>query len=567
MTGPKPEYDVIIVGGGVNGLAAGAYLQKAGLSTAIFERRDESGTFCSTEEALYPGVKLNMHASLLMPHYGPAYLDLELERFGLELLRPPGSKYAYFYPFLDGNAVLFSGRDARETYEAWKRVSPKDAETYRKIVNAFGPVMPAMMHQSYIAPNTDQGFLDFLDGLGTSDILPKDWVWMTGFEFVDAIFVSDQIKLAVLSYAGTGGLDQISSRIAGPLAVLNFLTIFSADGGYTARGGSHDLVHALVRCFVHHGGKIFYNCPVEKVTIEAGTATGVVLGSHATYADAHFKARRAVVSDVSAQPTFFKLIGEEHLSLQARVALKRFDYRGSSLFTNYYVMSERPDFACSKKFPEANNTFVYNFGAETMADAENLVSSCMVRGIPLDPPIVWGAAFNYCIADPTQAPPGQYTILTWAIVPYDLRSMGGPQKWDDLRESYADKVEEVLVQYLPNLKTSKIARYVNTPHDYVRRNPHCGGNMHPSGSVCEGQMWSWKPFAGCNAPRTPIDHFYICQSGGNSNYTNLGAGTLAANIVREDLRHDKPDWWRSVAFEGAAQILKREGITQRFTVD
>ena len=75
MTGPKSEYDVIIIGGGVNGLAAGAYLQKAGLSTAIFERRDESGTFCSTEEVLEPGVKLNMHASLLMPHYGPAFVE------------------------------------------------------------------------------------------------------------------------------------------------------------------------------------------------------------------------------------------------------------------------------------------------------------------------------------------------------------------------------------------------------------------------------------------------------------------------------------------------------------
>jgi phytoene dehydrogenase-like protein len=567
MPSPKSDYDVIIIGGGVNGLTAGAYLQKAGLSTAIFERRDESGTFCSTEEVLMPGVKLNMHASLLMPHYGPAYMDLELERFGLELLAPPGSKFAYFYPFLDGDAVMFSRRDARETYEAWKRISPNDAETYRKIVNFFGPTTPMMMQQSYVVPHTDEGFLDFIQQQGNIPVLPKDWMWMTGFELVDALFESEKIKLAVLSYAGTAGLDGISSRLSGPLAVLNFLTVFTADGGYTARGGSHDLVHALVRCFVHHGGKIFYNCPVEKVTIEAGEATGVVLSSDATYPDAEFKAAKAVVSDVSAKPTFFGLIGEEHLSVAARVALKRFDYRGSSLFTNYYVMSERPDFACAKKFPEANNTYVYNCGAETMADAEMLVSSCMVRDIPLDPPIIWGAAFNYCIADPTQAPPGQYTVLTWAMVPYELKSMGGPQKWDDLRESYADKVEEVLVQYLPNLRTAKIARYVNTPQDYVRRNPHCGGNMHPSGAVTEGQMWSWKPFAGCNAPRTPISRFYICQSGGAANYTNLSAGTLAANVIRDDVGQEKPDWWNAMAFDGAAQILRREGVTQRFTVD
>ncbi len=567
MASPRSNYDVIVIGGGVNGLAAGAYLQKAGLRTAIFERRDESGTFCSTEEVLHPGVKLNMHASLLMPHYGPAFVDLELERFGLELLAPPGSKYGYFYPFLDGDAVLFSRRDVRETYEAWQRVSPRDAETLRKITAFFGPAAPMMAHASYVTPQSDESFLEFLTAQREIPVLPKDWMWLTGFQFVDALFESDKIKLAVLSYAGTAGMDVIASRLSGPLTILNFLIMFTANGGYTARGGSHDLVHSLVRCFVHYGGKIFYNCPVERVIIEGGVATGVALASHATYPDAEFTASKAVLSDVSAKPTFQKLVGEEHLPLAARVALQRFDYRGSTLFTNYYVMGERPNFACAAKFPEANETFVYNFGAETMTDAEMLVSSCMVRDAPLDPPIVWGAAFNYCIADATQAPPGQYTVLTWAIVPYELRAMGGPQKWDDLREPYADKVEEVLVKYLPNLKTSKIARYVNTPHDYMRRNPHCGGNMHPSGSVCEAQMWSWKPFAGCNAPRTPVDRFYICQSGGTSNYTNLGAGTLAANVIMDDLGQGKPDWWRAVAFEGAAELIRREGTTQRFTVD
>jgi len=567
MTAPKQQYDVIVVGGGINGLAVAAYLQKAGLQTAVFERRDESGTFCATEEVLYPGVKLNLHASLLMPHYSPAYVDLELERFGLELLRPPGAKYAYFYPFLDGNALLFSGRDARETYEAWQRISPNDAETFRKIANFFGRMTPLMGRGGPTGRQTDESFLAFLEASESIPILPKDWIWMTGVEFADCMFENEQVKVGLLSYAATGGLDGISSRIAGPLAVLAFLTTFTAEGGYTARGGSHDLTHSLVRCFVHYGGKIFYNCAVEKAVIENNEVKGVVLSKSATYPEAEFKAAKAVISDLSAKPTFLGLIGEEHLPAAARVALKRFDYRGSSLFTNYYVMGERPDFAASAKFPEVNNTFVYNFGAETLDDGARLVDGCMVRDIPPDPPVVWGGAFNYSIADPTQAPPGQYTVLTWAMVPYDIRPLGGPEKWDDLRESYADKVEDVLVQYLPNLKTSKLARYVNTPHDYVRRNPHCGGNMHPSGSVNEAQMWSWKPFSGCGAPRTPIDNFYICQSTGVSNYTNLGAGYAAARQVIDDLNIERPEWWKAGAFEGAGELLRRQGVTQRFTVD
>ena len=44
----------------------------------------------------------------------------------------------------------------------------------------------------------------------------------------------------------------------------------------------------------------------------------------------------------------------------ARAQLKRFDYRGGSLFTNYYVLSKRPDWACAKKYPEVNNTLTFN---------------------------------------------------------------------------------------------------------------------------------------------------------------------------------------------------------------
>ncbi|GIK50147.1 MAG: NAD(P)/FAD-dependent oxidoreductase [Hyphomonadaceae bacterium] len=567
MPGPKQEYDVIVVGGGINGLTTAAYLQKAGMSVAVFEKRDESGTFCSTEEVMHPGVKVNMHASLLLAHFGPAYVDLELERFGLELLRPPGAKYAYFYPFLDGNALLFSGRDARETYEAWARISPKDAETYRSIVNYFGPMTPAIAHAGLVNKQTDESFLELLEANANVPVMPKDWLYMTGVELIECLFENEQIKVGMLSYPATSGLDVISSRFTGPLAVLHFLTMFTVDGGYTARGGSHDLVHSLVRCFVHHGGKIYYNCPVERVLIESGEAKGIALSKLASYPEAVFKASKAVISDLSAKPTFLSLIGKEHLPASAQAALARFDYRGSTLFTNYYVMSERPNFAAAAKFPEVNNTFVFNCGAETMRDVTRLIDACLVRDVLPDPPVVWGAAFNYCIADPTQAPPGQYTILTWAMVPYDLRPLGGPEKWDDIREDYGDKVEDVLVQYLPNLKTSKIARYVNTPHDYMRRNPHCGGNMHPSGAVTEGQMWSWKPFSGCNAPSTPIDRFFICQSMGVSNYTNLGAGYVAAGEVMSVLGIEKPEWWKAQCFDGAAELIRREGAVQRFTVD
>jgi hypothetical protein len=80
-------------------------------------------------------------------------------------------------------------------------------------------------------------------------------------------------------------------------------------------------------------------------------------------------------------------------------------------------------------------------------------------------------------------------------------------------------------------------------------------------------MWSWKPFAGCNAPRTPIDSFYIAQSGGIANYTTLTAGQMAAVEVMNGLSMALPEWWNGVAFQGARELLARQGAELRFTVD
>src|SRR3989304_8127569 len=131
MARPAKEYDVIVVGGGINGLACGAYLQKSGLKVAVFERRAECGTQCCSEEVLHPGAKVSICANLMHNMYSTPYDELEQERFGLEMLIP--SEWAFFYPFKkDRSAVLGHAWDARKTYQCWEHFNKHDAEVYRK---------------------------------------------------------------------------------------------------------------------------------------------------------------------------------------------------------------------------------------------------------------------------------------------------------------------------------------------------------------------------------------------------------------------------------------------------
>src|SRR3954471_17079116 len=117
------SYDLIVVGGGHNGLVTAAYAARAGLKVLVLERRDVLGGACVTEE-LWPGFKVSTAAyvnSLLRPEI---IRDLDLKRQGCEMLpRTPSS----FTPFPDGCHLLL-GPDPELNRREMGKFSARDAE-------------------------------------------------------------------------------------------------------------------------------------------------------------------------------------------------------------------------------------------------------------------------------------------------------------------------------------------------------------------------------------------------------------------------------------------------------
>jgi phytoene dehydrogenase-like protein len=295
------------------------------------------------------------------------------------------------------------------------------------------------------------------------------------------------------------------------------------------------------------------SCPVEKIVMENGRATGVILSEMSVCEQREIGARHAIISDLTAKPTFLELVGEANLPPWLATQIKLYRYDEQILFGAHYAIDKAPQWISASYDAGIGRCFMGYFGAETLKELEDFSMAYIAGKIHDKIMVNW---FVPTVADPTQAPKGHHTAFAWLDAPFDLRREGGPEKWDEIKHDLQARITACWESYAPGFTKSILARFPYTPLDILRRNPSAVKGNWIGGSVCPGQHYLGRPFGGETVPpRTPLAGLYISNSIWPPGTTFLGSGYLTADVVASDLGVRHQTWWSGKVYRWWQKFL------------
>ena len=522
------EHDAIIVGSGVNSLACGAFLARAGWRVAVVERESELGGAVRTAELTEPGFHHDVF-SAWHPLWvgGPAHAELgdALAERGLEYLNTehptgtlfPDGESAFLTTGTDGNAAELD-RHALGDGDAWRETIAAVAAQAELVFGVLGTELwsRAGLNLGVKAYRRlgRRGLAEFSGELVQSS---RDWLTTT--------FRSEHAHGLLAPWVLHTGLGPDAAASGFMTRVIAFA--IEAGGMPIPRGGGARLVDALVRLIEDHGGTCQTGQDVERVVVSGGRATGVRLTDGKV-----LNAGRAVVCNVTPTQLYGRLLEPGDVPAEIGEAGKRFRF-GRSEMQIHFALSEPPRWDGDDRL---GRTAIVHLtpGLDGVSRAINEAE----RGLlPAEATVVVGQPLTI---DDTRAPGGKGLLwIQLQELPWHVRGDAageldtGDGTWtESLRERYADRIQARLAQHMPNLETSILQRVVLSPADLQAANINLQQGDPYSGSLALDQNFLWRPFARQPGHGTPIDGLFQI---GASTWPGPGLGAGSGTLVAKQL--------------------------------
>jgi phytoene dehydrogenase-like protein len=525
----SPQRDIVIIGGGHNGLVAAFYLAKAGFKPLVIERREQVGGAAITDE-FHPGFRCSTLAHTAGPIRPEIVRDLQLEKHGLRLITPLVGVTA-LSP--DGRALSLY-QDANQSSQEIAAFSQKDAAKYSAFQESLGKMGKVIAEALATTPpdidHPSGGDLWSMlkTGRAIRNLGKKDmfrllrWGPMAVADLAAEYFATELLR-AVVAARGIFG------TFLGPWSAGSSLVLLiraagdphPAGSAHLAAGGMGALTQAMASAAKAAGAEIRSGVEVIEIRVKDGAATGVLLSTGEEVA------AKAVVSNADPKRTLLKLTDSTHLSPDFVQKLQHYRGNGTVAKVNL-ALSGLPNFTAVKNGNASALKGRIHIGHE-IDYLERAFDESKYGNFSRQPYL---EATIPSLTDPTLAPEGKHVMSIYMqYAPYKLKG-----DWESQRKELGQTVVKALAQYAPNLPELILTHQIITPLDLEEKYGLTGGQIF-HGDLALDQFFTMRPLLDWARYRTPIQNLYLCGSGTHPGVgLTGGSGANAAREILKDLK-------------------------------
>ena len=531
------SYDVVVMGGGHNGLVVACYLAMNGMKVGVFEEKWELGGGACSEEYTAPAFISNPCANSMRFPYFPPYRDLNLKDYGLKFIYPKQNGSAIFdddtciitRPCYELDPVTDEPKEipgaAEANYKAISKISQRDADTNEKLRDMFDKFLKDAINSYVLNPPPLPGEKDAFTKILEDPAVGLDprLRYMSAGEIAYELYESDHMRSYWMrSTASSTGCLPSAVPSLGAFGFALGQLIGGSPAGITV-GGTHQIAHALQRFLSTHGSQFWVLSPVEKLLIENGKAKGIKLRD-----GTEIEAKKMVISNLDIFQTV-EMMGD-YVSEDIKRKVNNLDVALGPLWwgsmaihepPKYRVEATEPDAACFRNYllPPDARYMRYMYGPQIFT-----------RGF-CDKAI---HPYHNSHYDKSRCPAGEYELSFEEYAPPAWRFT--LREWLNKKEEFLDSMLKRWQFFAPNMtRDNIIAVHINTPIELAMRNRAMREGQQFQISQCASQGGFFRPLQGLSRNRMPVKDLYLASCSAHPMGAMVGwAGYCCYKILVED---------------------------------